>query len=69
MLTELHGAERRMVRAQVYAYHKTMNRCLQDFPYRDNHPCESVPVGKYLQVLALQTFSPHSGRSPLPDRR
>jgi hypothetical protein len=34
MLTELHGAERKMVLAKVYAYHKTMNRCLQEFPYQ-----------------------------------
>jgi hypothetical protein len=32
----------------------------QDFPYRDNYPCQSVPVGKYLQVLDPQIFSPHS---------
>ena len=32
----------------------------QDFPYRDNYPCKSVPAGKNLQVLDPQTFSPHS---------
>jgi len=41
----------------------------QDFPYRDNYPCKSVPVRKFLQVLGLQTFSLYCGRSPLPDRR
>jgi hypothetical protein len=33
---------------------------LQGFAHRSNYSCKSVPVGKYLQVLALQIFSPHS---------
>jgi hypothetical protein len=28
----------------------------QDFPYRDNYPCQSIPVGKYLQSRRLQVF-------------
>jgi len=54
MLTELHGTERKMALANVYAYHKTMNRCLQGFPYRNNYPCKRIPVRKYLQSRRLQ---------------
>jgi hypothetical protein len=33
---------------------------LQGFAHRCNYSCEEIPAGKYLQVLAPQTFS-HSG--------
>jgi hypothetical protein len=33
---------------------------LQEFVHRTNYSCKEIPVGKYLQVLGLQTFSPHS---------
>jgi hypothetical protein len=33
---------------------------LQEFAHRFNYSCEEKPAGKYLQVLAPQTFS-HSG--------
>ena len=48
MLTELHGTERKMILAKVYTYHKTMNHYLQEFPYRNNYPCKSIPVSLYL---------------------
>ena len=38
---------------------------LQGFVHRHNYPCELSPVGECLQVLAPQTFSLHSRRSPL----
>ena len=33
---------------------------LQDFPYRDNYPCKSFPVGKYLQerFTSSEAFKP-----------
>jgi len=37
---------------------------LQGFAHRSNYSCEEKPAGKYLQVLAPQTFS-HSGRLSL----